>query len=143
MSPTLKSRLLRWRARLVPEAHGLGWMPFYTLGYLVFLFLPMVLSWFGESEAWRGPLPRILGPTLLSIAVFLPFYFAAYRTSGIRSLLCTLAIAVIGYALLPSNPFANAYTIYAVGFAAMLGGPLWKRLDRAVTIHAVAPRRKH
>ena len=134
MSPTLKSRLLRWRARLVPEAHGLGWMPFYTLGYLVFLFLPMVLSWFGESEAWRGPLPRMLGPTLLSIAVFLPFYFAAYRTSGTRSLLCTLAIAAIGYALLPSNPFANAYTIYAVGFAAMLGGPLWKRLLLAMAM---------
>lgn len=134
MSPTTKSLLLRWRGRLVPEAHGLGWMPFYTLGYLVFLFLPMVLSWFGESEAWRGPLPRILGPTLLSIAVFLPFYFAAYRTSGIRSLLCTLAIAAIGYALLPSNPFANAYTIYAVGFAAMLGGPLWKRLLLAMAI---------
>lgn len=133
MSHAMKS-LLRWRARLVPESHGLGWMPFYTLGYLVFLFLPIVLSWLGESEAWRGPLSHMTGPTLLSIAVFLPIYFAAYRTCGIRALLCTLAIAAIGYALLPSNPFANAYTIYAVGFAAMLGGALWKRLLLAMAI---------
>ena len=134
MSPTLKSLLLRWRGRLVPEAHGLGWMPFYTLGYLVFLFMPLVLSWFGESNGWRQPLLYMLAPTLLSILVFLPLYFAAYRATGVRSLLCTLTIAAIGYALLPYNPFANAYTIYAVGFAAMLGGRLWKRLTLAMAM---------
>ena len=135
MHPTTPgSRLLRVRERLIPDSHELGWMPFYSLGYLVFLFLPLVLSWLGESTGWRGSLPRMLGPTLLSIAVFLPFYFGAYRTQGLRSLLCTLVIAAIGYALLPFNPFANAYTIYAAGFAAMLGGALWKRVLLAAAI---------
>ncbi|NOT87411.1 MAG: sensor histidine kinase [Lysobacter sp.] len=109
-------------------------MPFYTLGYLVFLFMPLLLSWFDESNGWRQPLSYVLAPTLLSIAVFLPLYFAAYRAIGVRSLLCALAIAAVGYALLPYNPFANAYTIYAVGFAAMIGGPLWKRLTLAMAM---------
>jgi two-component system, NarL family, sensor histidine kinase DesK len=134
MSPSPKSLLLRWRARLIPESHGLGWMPFFMLGYLLFLFMPIVLSWLGESTVWRGPLPRILGPTLLSIVLFLPIYFAAYRMTGIPALLCTLGIAGIGYALLPFNAFANAYTIYAVGFAAMLGGTLWRRWGLTMAI---------
>ncbi len=134
MSPSPKSLLLRWRARLIPESYGLGWMPFFMLGYLLFLFMPIVLSWLGESTVWRGPLPRILGPTLLSIVLFLPIYFAAYRMTGIPALLCTLGIAGIGYALLPFNAFANAYTIYAVGFAAMLGGTLWRRWGLTMAI---------
>ena len=128
MPQSPKSLLLRWRARLIPESRELGWMPFYNLGYLLFLFMPLMLSWLGESFGWRGSLSRMLAPTLLSIAVFLPIYFAGYRTTGIKSLLCTLAIAAIGYVLLPFNPFANAYTTYAAGLAAMLGGALWKRL---------------
>jgi two-component system, NarL family, sensor histidine kinase DesK len=136
MSPSPKSLLLHWRARLVPESRELGWMPLYSLGYLMFLFMPLVLSWFGESFGWRGSLSHMLAPTLLSIAVFLPVYFAAYRTKERASLLCTLTIAVIAYALLPFNPFANTYIIYAAGFAAMLGGALWKRLLLTMSILA-------
>jgi two-component system, NarL family, sensor histidine kinase DesK len=136
MSPSPKSLLLRWRGRLIPESHGHGWMPFYMLGYLVFLFMPIVLSWLGETSGWRGS-PTRIGPTLLSIAVFLPVYFAAYRVTGIRALLCMLAIAGIGYALLPFNPFANNYTIYAAGFAAMLDARLWARLAWVAALLAV------
>lgn len=129
-----KSLLLRWRARLIPESRELGWMPFYGLGYLVFLFMPLILSWLGESFGWRGSLQRMMPATLLSIAVFLPVYFIAYRSKGIASWVCTLSISAIGYALLPYNPFANAYTIYAVGFAAMLGVALWQRLLLTISI---------
>lgn len=128
MSQPPKSLPLRLRARLIPETLGHGWVPFYTLCYLVFPFLPILLSLFGDPNQWPGPVSHMLGPTLLSVALFLPVYFAAYRATGIRSLLCMLAIAGIGYALLPFNSFANAYIIYAIGFAAMLGGPLWVRL---------------
>jgi two-component system, NarL family, sensor histidine kinase DesK len=136
MSASLKSRLLRWRGLLIPESRGLGWMPFYMLGYLVFLFIPIVLSWLGETWGWRGSAIR-MAPTLLSIVVFLPLYIAAYRVSGARSLLCILAIAGVGYALLPFNPFANNYTIYAVGFAAMLDIRLWLRLALVAAVLAV------
>lgn len=129
MPRTLMPILLQWRARLVPEALGLGWMPFFTLGYLAFLFMPFVLTWFGDARGgWVGPAREVLGPTLLSIAVFLPLYFAAYRLEDTGTRLCMVAIAAIGYALFPVNPFANAYIIYAVAFAATLGRSLWPQL---------------
>ncbi len=136
MSQSPKSLLLHWRARLIPDSHGHGWVPFYNLGYLVFPFLPIVLSLMGDPKQWPGPVSHMLGPTLLSVAVFLPVYFVAYRLTGIRSLLCMLVMAGIGYALLPFNSFANAYTIYAIGFAAMLGGSVWIRLAWAAAMLA-------
>jgi len=127
--------LLRWRDRLVPESLGLGWMPFFTLGYLAFLFMPFVLGWLGDVRGgWVGPAREVLGPTLLSIVVFLPLYFAAYRLGDMGKRLCMLAIAAIGYALFPVNPFANAYTIYAVAFAATAGRSLLPQLAWALAI---------
>jgi two-component system sensor histidine kinase DesK len=126
---SLPSRLLRARNRLVPDELQLGWMPVFNLGYLVFLFLPLIFTGRGGSaaEAWY---PAHLGqtwPTLLSVAVFLPLYFAGYRASGPRLVACMLGIAALGYALLPVNPFANAYLVYAAGFAAFLNRALWQR----------------
>jgi len=59
--------------------------------------------------------------------VFLPLYFAGYRASGLRMVACMLGTAALGYALLPFNPFANTYLIYAAGLAAFIGYPLWQR----------------
>lgn len=135
MPRILMPLLLRWRARLVPESLGLGWMPIFTLGYLGFLFMPFVLGWLGDDRGgWVGDARKVLGPTLLSIAVFLPLYFAAYRLEDAGKRLCMLAIAAIGFALYPINPFANAYTIYAVAFAATAGRSLWSQLAWAFAI---------
>ena len=134
---TSPSALLRLRARLVPEQEGLGWMPFYNLGYLVFLFMPMLLAWMGEQRVAPVATSVLLWPTLASIVVFVPLYFLGYHVQGGRMLAVTLAIAGLGNALMPFNPFANAYTIYAVGFAAMLGGRLGPRLVVASAILAV------
>ncbi|QNP42172.1 sensor histidine kinase [Lysobacter terrestris] len=120
--------LLQLRARLIPEERCLGWTPFYLLGYLVFLFLPLVLGWLGETHQTFGHMALPLWPTLLSIPVFLPLYFAGYRNVGAKAVACMLAIAALGYALFPFNPFANTYLVYAVGFAATIGGPLWRRI---------------
>lgn len=68
-----------------------------------------------------------MGPTLLSVAVFLPLYFVGYRASGPRLIACMLGIAALGYALLPFNPFANTYLIYAAGQAAFVNRELWQR----------------
>jgi len=133
---SLKPTLLRWRARLIPDSLGMGWTPIYLLGYLVFLFLPAVLGWLGDVQGqWGRPTP--LGPTLLSVAVFLPLYFLGYRKTGLRQLACMLGIAVLGYVLLPVNPFANTYLVYAAGFAATMGGPLWRRVAWLAAILAV------
>lgn len=127
MSVSIMPVLMRWRGRLIPESVGMGWTPFLLLGYLVFLFLPAIMVWTGDS---RSPFGRevILWPTILSIIVFLPLYFFAYRQIGARRVACMLGIAALGYALLPTNAFANTYLTYAVAFAATLGGPLWKRV---------------
>jgi len=126
MPPTLMPALMRLRALLVPETAGLGWMPFYHLGYLSFLFLPLLLSLFGQDGPWLGPTDRILWPTLLSVPTFLMLYFAAHRQEGVARVACMLLIALLACALLPFNSFANTYTIYACGFAAERGRALWR-----------------
>jgi two-component system sensor histidine kinase DesK len=130
--------ILRWRAWLVPEELGLGWMPIFTLGYLAFLFMPPMLSWLGDGRVdWVGPTQMVLKPTVASIVVFLPLYFAAYRLGDTGTRLCMLAIAGLGYALYPVNPFANAYIIYAVAFAASTGRSLWGQLAWAFAMLGV------
>jgi two-component system sensor histidine kinase DesK len=130
MNRSLQSRLLRMRHWLVPDELQLGWMPIFNLGYLVFLFLPLFFTGNSDSIA-RAWYPTRLGqvwPTLISVAIFLPLYFAAYRASGARLIACMLAVAALGYALLPVNPFANSYLVYAAGLAAFIGRSLWVRL---------------
>ena len=129
MIRSLQSRLLRVRHWLVPDELQLGWMPVFNLGYLIFVFLPLIFTGRGGgvAEAWYPPHLGQVWPTLLSVAVFLPLYFAGYRASGLRLVACMLCIAALGYALLPVNPFANTYLIYAAGFAALVGRVLWRR----------------
>ena len=126
---SLHARLLRARHWLVPDQRQLGWMPVFNLGYLVFLFLPLIFTGRGGSaaEAWYPPHLGQAAPTLLSVAVFLPLYFAGYRASGRHLVACMLGIAALGYALLPVNAFANTYLIYAASFAALAGRSLWRR----------------
>lgn len=135
----LHARLLRLRHWLVPDELQLGWMPIFVLGYLVFLFLPLLFAGRGDSiaHAWYPARSGMLAPTLLSMAVFLPLYFAAYRVAGLRRIACMLGIAGLGYALLPVNPFAHTYIIYAASFAAFVGSALWRRSAWLAAILAV------
>ena len=120
-----RSRLTRLRDALVPEALGLGWMPVLLLGYLLFLFMPVLVPSGGD---WGGRLQWRLWPTLASIVVFLPMYFLAYRGSAMTRVLCTLGIAALGCGLMAYNAFSNTYIIYAAAFVALLPGVLWVRL---------------
>jgi two-component system sensor histidine kinase DesK len=110
--------LLRMRRALLGDHLDLGWMPIYSLGYLLFLFLPIVFGF--RSSIWvpDGGRGSLLWPTLLSVAVFLPLYLATYRASGRWRIACTLAIALLGFALMPANGFSNTYLIYACSFTA-------------------------
>jgi two-component system sensor histidine kinase DesK len=134
----LQPQLLRLRRWLVPDSLELGWMPLGLLGYLVFLFVPFVFGLpSGGGEPWFAiPAGRIT-LTLGSIVVFLPLYVLGYRVSGTKQVLAMLGIASIGYALLPFNPFANTYLIYAAGFSANLCRPLWQRSAWLLAISAV------
>ena len=125
LSSPLLSTLTRLRDRLVPEALGLGWMPIFLLGYLVFLFMPVLVPSGGD---WGGNLQWRLWPTLASIATFLPMYFLAYRGSAMTRMLCTFGIAALGCGLMAYNAFSNTYIIYAAAFVALLPGAVWLRL---------------
>ena len=121
--------LLRLRARLFPGQEALGWMPFYHLGYLAFLFLPVVLALLGQGGPWLGgSIEHIFWPAVLSVPPFLLLYVAAYRSEGVLRDACMVLMGVLACALLPFNTFANTYTIYACGFAAKRGRPVWAGL---------------
>lgn len=118
-----------WRGRLIPEELQLGWAPFYNLGFLLFLFMPALFDYQGKTEMyWIGMPAGILWPTLATVAVFLPLYFRAHWSGGRSPIAYTLAIAALGFLLLPVNPFANTYIIYAVAFVAQIGRRLALRL---------------
>ncbi|MEZ5463424.1 sensor histidine kinase [Dokdonella sp.] len=126
MSNALHASLLRIRARLVPDDLQLGWMPIFILGYLAFLFMPIVFDRSGQVVSGGMPL-GILWPTLLSIAIFLPIYFMSYRCSGAAEVLCMLGMAAVGYCLIPINGFANTYIVFACAFAALINASLWHK----------------
>ena len=101
-------------------------MPIFILGYLLFLFMPIVFDRTGQVASEGMPF-GILWPTLVSIAIFLPIYFLSYRTRDMGELLCMLGMAIIGYCLLPINGFANTYVIFACAFAALISGSLMRK----------------
>jgi two-component system sensor histidine kinase DesK len=95
----LRSQL---HARLAEQ----GWAPLWSLLYLGFLFMN-----YNARPYW-------LGFTLASMLVFLPLYFIAQLRTGRRQLAFAMAVAMLGYLLLPLNTGANTYLVYA---GAMLG----------------------
>lgn len=128
MSGPVMSNLLRLRARLIPEEFELGWMPIFTLGYLAFLFVPMMFSYPGDLKTSGVPPTTHVWLTLLSIAIFLPLYFGSYRCRGLQGqILCVLGMAVLGYGLLPVNVYSNTYLIYAGAFTAYIKADLRKK----------------
>lgn len=110
---SLKSLKQRIDARLLPPDEPAN-QAYASLAYLSFLAFPLLARWWGSlfTSDW------IL--TVLSVLVFLPLYFASYWLTGWRRLGVVTATALLGVALLPSNPFANTYTIYACMMAATM-----------------------
>lgn len=89
------------------ELHGNPWM---GLAYLFFVFLPLVF--------WPNRPMSAIYASLLATLVFLPVYFAFYRSGRRARIGLMLAVAAIGYALIPFNPGGNTFIIYAFAFAA-------------------------
>ena len=123
MTPGTHPRLFAWRARLVPDDLGLGWMPFWTLGYLCFLAMPLFVPGLGR--------PGWLWPTLLAAVVFLPVYFRSYWASGRELVLLLVAMWTLAVLLAPYNLLANTFVVYACGTAPWLGS-----LRRGAVPHA-------
>ena len=86
--------------------------PWLTLVYLVFAYIPLLFD--------PRPLGRMLLATLIATALFVPLHFSFYRRRGERSPLpWVLAVAAIGYALIPFNSGGNTFVIYALAMTAV------------------------
>ena len=109
----LTRALLPLRRRLVPDERGLGWMPLSTLGYLLFLLVPALFANIGNGATLRATAGFWIA-TGMSIAAFLPLYFASFRSRGPAKLACIAGIAALAHVLMPLNPFSNTYTIYVM-----------------------------
>ena len=107
-----RSAAIRLYHRLAPPppAHAAKPETPLWLIYVGFLFIPV-------AEGWN---PHWLLPTLGSLPVFFLLFFRNYRHPDGASMADTLALVLLGCALLPFNPFANAYLLYACGFSAYL-----------------------
>ncbi|MBL8297743.1 MAG: sensor histidine kinase [Rhodanobacteraceae bacterium] len=105
-------QILAWRDRLVPPEHDNGWAPFISLGYLLFLFLPVLVPRIAE--------PNWLPLTALALLVFLPLYFRACWARGREVALLVVAMTVLALPLAQINPFSNTFVIFACAFAPRL-----------------------
>jgi two-component system sensor histidine kinase DesK len=87
--------------------------PGFSLVYLSFAFVPLLFV--PAPHWWRAALP-----TLLAAVVFLPLHFGFYRRRDQSAALpWILAVATLGYALIPFNSGGNTFLIYAVAMAAV------------------------
>ncbi|MGH8183406.1 MAG: sensor histidine kinase, partial [Rhodanobacteraceae bacterium] len=94
-----------------------GWLrylPLLSLGWLFWLFGPVVFDQAKDFPVW-------LLPTLASLAVFCALFWQCHAGPHRRVLWYALAVAVLGYALTPVNPFGEVYAIYACAMVACYG----------------------
>ncbi|HJU40080.1 MAG TPA: histidine kinase dimerization/phosphoacceptor domain-containing protein, partial [Tahibacter sp.] len=113
MSGAFQARLLAWRARLVPDDLGLGWMPVWSLGYLGFLAMPLLVPGLARHD-W-------IAPTLLAALAFLPLYLRSFRAGARELVLLLVAMWLLALLLAPHNLLANTFVVYACGTAPWLG----------------------
>jgi two-component system sensor histidine kinase DesK len=88
--------------RILPNDGRLGKQPFAFLLYLWFLFIQPVFA----------PTPFNWAVTLGSLAIFLPIYFRNFWVQGAEAVVLSTAMALVGFAVMPVNPGANAYVVF-------------------------------
>ncbi|HEX7370735.1 MAG TPA: sensor histidine kinase [Rhodanobacteraceae bacterium] len=96
--------------------HGTRAFPWIWLVWLFWLFGPPI---FGIAKYY----PQWLWPTLASVPVFLVLYVAAHLCRRRHVVWYAMAVTAIALALVPYNPYAGTYLIYACALAADWGTP--------------------
>lgn len=91
-------------------------VPWIWLIWLVWLFGPALFDIANQFPHW-------FLPTLASLPVFLALYVAAHLCRRRHVVWYALAITAVGLALIPVNPYAGTYLIYACACAADWNGP--------------------
>jgi two-component system sensor histidine kinase DesK len=95
-----------WTVR-TEGTRGLGWAKYAWLVYLFFYFGTLILKP-GTTRDWAI--------ALAALAVFLPLYFQGFRSTGRQLLAIASAIYALGMVVMPINPGANVFFVYAVAF---------------------------
>lgn len=114
----------------VPENTDIHSVPWVGLGYLVFVWLPLLFAPQVPS--------RTLLASLLAMACFLPLYLGLFRGGRVWRTFATFAAAAVGYALIPLNPGGNTFLIYAIGMAAHAFAPARAIVFAALTLAGMA-----
>ncbi len=107
--PSPDSVMAAGRLRGAPRVMRL--IPFLSLVWLGWIFGPAIFNIGVEFGRW-------LWPTLASLPVFLFLYWRGYSCPRRHNLWYAVAIAALGAAVTPFNPFAETYLIYACAVAA-------------------------
>lgn len=104
----------RWR--LLPADGQINWLPYVWLVYLGSFVAQPVMRW--RSGSLGAPEALV---TALALALFLVSYFRGFWVSG-RDVLRIIAFQVLlGAVLMPLNPSAFVFFVYAASFASRLG----------------------
>ncbi|KRB02287.1 sensor histidine kinase [Lysobacter sp. Root690] len=104
----------------------LGWH-LASLLYLSFVFIPL---FFWQPPWW------IIAMAIASVVAFLPMYWAFYRGGSKLRLWLVLAVAGIGYGVLPYGIGGGTYLIFAAGMIASFL-PRWHGMALAVALFAI------
>ncbi len=106
------SGLKRLHRLLLRGNTDVGYTPYLWLIYLLFLLPGLYFNGWKTMSVWL---------TVLSVVVFLPFYFRGFRLYGQPQLIAnSLVIALLGAGLLPFNSSASVYFIYAAAGVAFI-----------------------
>lgn len=105
----------------------LGWH-LASLLYLSFVFIPL---FFWPRVPWW-----VVTAAVTSVVLFLPLYWAFYRSSSKLRLWLLLAVACIGYAVIPFGGGGGTYLIFASGMIASLL-PLARGIALAAVLFAL------
>ena len=105
----------------------LGWH-LASLLYLSFVFIPL---FFWPRVPWW-----VVTAAVTSVLLFLPLYWAFYRSGSKLRLWLLLAVACIGYAVIPFGGGGGTYLIFASGMIASLL-PLGRGIALAAVLFAL------
>ena len=96
------------------EQRGMGWAKYAWLAYLVFYFAFLFV---------RPTSPRDWVLSTLAVVVFVPLYLRGFTVTGRPLLVIATSIYLLGVLVMPINPGANCFFVYAIAFVAFAGSP--------------------
>ena len=115
--------------KLLPNNSQINWVPYLCL--LPVLLVPLD-AYFGNTT------PVEWTATGLAMAVFLPLYFWSFWVRGWKAALPVGGMAILGFLVVPFNPTASIFVLYASGVVGFLGNAKRSVAALAIIITAVA-----